>query len=52
MTGTVTINASQPSTTEMFADRPAQLTNIVDCDLDKIRIGLAVRLVFTPSESG
>jgi uncharacterized OB-fold protein len=28
------------------------MTNIVDCDLDKIRIGQAVRLVFKPSEGG
>ena len=30
----------------------SMMTNIVDCDLDKIRIGQAVRLVFKPSESG
>jgi hypothetical protein len=28
------------------------LTNIVDCDLDAIRIGQRVRLVFEPSEGG
>jgi uncharacterized OB-fold protein len=28
------------------------MTNIVDCDLDKIKIGQAVRLVFKPSEGG
>ena len=28
------------------------MTNIVDCDLDAIKIGQAVRLVFRPSEGG
>ncbi|MFM9888743.1 MAG: Zn-ribbon domain-containing OB-fold protein [Burkholderiales bacterium] len=28
------------------------LTNIVDCDLDSIRIGQAVRVVFKPTEGG
>jgi len=28
------------------------MTNIVDCDLDSIKIGQAVRLVFKPSEGG
>jgi uncharacterized OB-fold protein len=28
------------------------MTNIVDCDLDKIRIGQAVRVVFRPSDGG
>ncbi len=28
------------------------MTNIVDCDLDAIRIGQRVRLVFKPSEGG
>ena len=28
------------------------LTNIVDCDLDALRIGHAVRLVFKPTEGG
>jgi uncharacterized protein len=28
------------------------LTNIVDCDLDRIRIGQEVRLVFKPTEGG
>ena len=31
---------------------PTMMTNIVDCDLDNIRIGQAVRLVFKPSEGG
>ena len=30
----------------------SMMTNIVDCDLDKIKIGQGVRLVFKPSESG
>jgi uncharacterized OB-fold protein len=28
------------------------MTNIVDCDLDAIRIGQAVRVVFTPTDGG
>ena len=28
------------------------MTNIVDCDLDTIRIGQAVRVVFRPTEGG
>jgi uncharacterized OB-fold protein len=28
------------------------MTNIVDCDLDAIRIGQAVRVVFKPTEGG
>jgi uncharacterized OB-fold protein len=28
------------------------MTNIVDCDLDAIRIGQRVRLVFKPTEGG
>jgi uncharacterized OB-fold protein len=31
---------------------PTIMTNIVDCDLDQIRIGQAVRLVFKPSDGG
>jgi uncharacterized OB-fold protein len=31
---------------------PRVMTNIVDCDLDRIRIGQAVRLVFKPSDGG
>jgi uncharacterized OB-fold protein len=30
----------------------SMLTNIVDCDLDAVRIGQKVRVVFKPSESG
>jgi len=30
----------------------SMMTNIVDCDLDKIQIGQAVRLVFKPSDGG
>jgi uncharacterized protein len=30
----------------------SMMTNIVDCDLDKIKIGQAVRLVFKPSDGG
>jgi uncharacterized OB-fold protein len=35
-----------------LAEGPTMMTNIVDCDLDKIKIGQAVRLVFKPSEGG
>jgi uncharacterized OB-fold protein len=31
---------------------PTMLTNLVDCDLEAIRIGQAVRVVFKPSEGG
>jgi uncharacterized protein len=31
---------------------PTMMTNIVDCDLDAIRIGQQVRLVFKPSDGG
>ena len=30
----------------------SMMTNIVDCDLDAIKIGQAVRLVFKPSDGG
>ena len=32
-----------------LSEGPTMMTNIVDCDLDKIRIGQSVRLVFKPS---
>lgn len=35
-----------------LAEGPTMLTNLVDCDLDALRVGQAVRLVFKPSESG
>jgi uncharacterized protein len=35
-----------------LAEGPTMLTNIVDCDLDAIRIGQAVRVVFKPSDGG
>jgi uncharacterized OB-fold protein len=35
-----------------LAEGPTMMTNIVDCDLDKIRIDQPVRLVFKPSEGG
>ncbi|MBW8269038.1 Zn-ribbon domain-containing OB-fold protein [Caldovatus aquaticus] len=31
---------------------PTMMTNIVDCDLDALRIGQPVRLVFKPTEGG
>ena len=35
-----------------LAEGPTMMTNIVDCDLDSIRIGQPVRLVFRASEGG
>ncbi|HXH83007.1 MAG TPA: Zn-ribbon domain-containing OB-fold protein [Candidatus Tectomicrobia bacterium] len=35
-----------------LAEGPTMMTNIVGCDLDAIRIGQAVRVVFVPSEGG
>lgn len=35
-----------------LAEGPTMLSNIVDCDLDAIRIGQSVKLVFKPSEGG
>lgn len=35
-----------------LAEGPAMMTNIVDCDLDSIRIDQRVRLVFKPAENG
>ena len=35
-----------------LAEGPTVMTNIVDCDLNAIKIGQAVRLVFRPSEGG
>jgi len=35
-----------------LAEGPTIMTNIVDCDLDRIRVGQAVRLVFKPSDGG
>ena len=35
-----------------LAEGPTMMTNIVDCDLDKIRIGQTVKLVFKPSDGG
>ncbi|MNC86563.1 hypothetical protein D3C83_22350 [compost metagenome] len=35
-----------------LAEGPTIMTNIVDCDLDAIKVGQTVRLVFKPSEGG
>jgi uncharacterized protein len=35
-----------------LAEGPRIMTNIVDCDLDRIKIGQAVRVVFKPSDGG
>ena len=35
-----------------LAEGPTMMTNLVDCDLDALRIGQAVRVVFKPTEDG
>jgi uncharacterized OB-fold protein len=35
-----------------LAEGPTMMTNIVDCDLDAIRVGQSVKLVFKPTEGG
>ena len=35
-----------------LAEGPTMMTNIVDCDLDLLRIGQPVRLVFKPAANG
>jgi uncharacterized OB-fold protein len=35
-----------------LAEGPTMMTNIVDCDLNAIRVGQAVTLVFKPTEGG
>jgi len=35
-----------------LAEGPTMMSNIVDCDLEAIRIGQRVRLVFKPAENG
>ena len=35
-----------------LAEGPTMMTNIVDCDLDAIRIGQAVRVAFMPTDGG
>jgi uncharacterized OB-fold protein len=35
-----------------LAEGPTMMTNLVDCDLDAIRIGQAVGVVFKPTEGG
>jgi uncharacterized OB-fold protein len=35
-----------------LAEGPTMMTNIVDCDLDAIKIGQKVKLKFVPSENG
>jgi uncharacterized protein len=35
-----------------LAEGPTMLTNIVDCDFDKLRIGQSVAVVFKESENG
>jgi len=35
-----------------LAEGPTMMTNIVDCDLEGIKIGQRVKLVFKPSEGG
>ena len=35
-----------------LAEGPTMLTNLVDCDPDKLKIGQAVKVVFKPTEGG
>ena len=35
-----------------LAEGPRMVTNIVDCDLDSIKVGQAVKLVFKPTDGG
>lgn len=35
-----------------LAEGPTMMTNIVDCDVDKVRIGQDVKVVFKPTEDG
>jgi len=35
-----------------LAEGPTMMTNIVDCDLDQLRVGQAVAVVFKPSDGG
>jgi uncharacterized OB-fold protein len=35
-----------------LAEGPTMMTNVVDCDLDKIRIGQNVKVVFKPTDGG
>jgi uncharacterized OB-fold protein len=35
-----------------LAEGPTVMSNIVDCDLDAIKIGQPVKLVFKPSDGG
>lgn len=35
-----------------LAEGPTMMTNLVDCDVDRLAIGQKVRLVFKPSEDG
>jgi len=35
-----------------LAEGVTMMTNIVDCDVDRIRIGMRVRVTFRPSEGG
>ena len=35
-----------------LAEGPTMMTNIVDCDLDQIRIGQPVKVVFKPTDGG
>lgn len=46
--------ASPPATIAYvtLAEGPTMMTSLVECDLDALRIGQEVRLVFKPSEGG
>ncbi|MBM3621021.1 MAG: Zn-ribbon domain-containing OB-fold protein [Alphaproteobacteria bacterium] len=35
-----------------LAEGPTMMTNMVDCDFDKLKVGQAVKVVFKPTEGG
>jgi len=35
-----------------LAEGPTMITNLVECDFDRLRIGQQVRIAFTPSDDG
>jgi uncharacterized OB-fold protein len=35
-----------------LAEGPTMITNLVDCDVDQLKIGQDVRIAFTPSDNG
>ncbi len=58
-TGTIysysVMRRAKPVTTIAYvtlAEGPTMLTSLVDCDVDRLRIGQAVRLVWKPTQAG